>query len=110
MVAARLLMIWWERRVKAKLAQVDLNSWLGGGYVEDLRFILGLLEPGWRWSKVNRKFVWTREEAVNDYVEENSVEDDIVEKLRGDGQDSCPTELLEAMSALRIDDMEAQHE
>ena len=50
MVCARLIMIWWMEKVHEKLKTAGLEVWFIGVYVDDFRFLLSMLEMGWRWN------------------------------------------------------------
>ena len=116
MVAARLLMIWWDSKVADKLSQAELDNWLKGGYVDDLRFVLGLLNPGWRWSRTQGKFEWSREAAERDVkMETEPDETDLMETetIRGDTDEDqwmCPENLIRSLESLTIADADEVQE
>ena len=136
MVCARLLMIFWDSRVMNKLKQADLDVWMRGGYVDDLRFILSLLQPGWRWNNNKRKFEWDEELSAADtkaemeadlrYYGDCTVQSTVhvpaglgetdaveIEKVRTDEDEPpiemdslCPLDLAESLDEVRLDELE----
>ena len=67
MAVARIVMEIWRRMVREKLEDAGIRVHLEGGYVDDMRHLLSLLERGWRWEEKEEKFKydekWEKEDA-----------------------------------------------
>ena len=63
-------MIHWSNVVRQKLKNANVDVWFSGGYVDDLRYLVSLLDSGWRWSDDHDEFVWTSEDEDDDEREE----------------------------------------
>ena len=70
MAVSRVIMEIWRRLVRYRLQAAGVRIYLEGGYVDEMRHLLSLLEKGLRWNKEEDKFIM-KEEPESD--EDNSL-------------------------------------
>ena len=66
MAIARIIMKLWRRKVKEHLKATNIDVLVEGGYVDDMRHLISMLEAGWRWDQEKDSFcykdVWKQED------------------------------------------------
>ena len=66
MCVARLVMGEWADKLRELLDKSGIKRYLEALYVDDLRFVLSSLPPGWRWSQDDKMFIfkddWKKED------------------------------------------------
>ena len=59
--------------MRPSLNDTSLDVWFNGGYVDDLKYLVSLLDSGWRWSNEANEFVWSSEDEEDDSAEEKDI-------------------------------------
>ena len=66
MAVARIIMQLWRRKVKQHLEEANLKVLLEGGYVDDMRHVISMMEIGWRWDTDVSSFTFKEEWRAED--------------------------------------------
>ena len=71
MMCARLVMSWWVERAKDQMRKAEMDIWLSGVYVDNLRFLVSLLGSGW--SEEAGELCWNSDDEDLDGEEERKI-------------------------------------